>query len=65
MIETTAFGAAALAGLAVGFWNNLDEIETTWETDRIFEPQISKDEAHARLALWQQAVKRCSDWAAL
>ena len=65
MIETTAFGAAALAGLAVGFWNNLDEIETTRETDRIFEPQISKDEAHARLALWQQAVKRCSDWAAL
>ncbi|VGO17964.1 glycerol kinase GlpK [Pontiella sulfatireligans] len=63
LIETTAFGAAALAGLAVGFWQNLDEIAAHREIDRIFEPQITSDEAGARYALWMKAVERSKAWA--
>lgn len=58
-IETTAFGAAALAGLAVGYWKDLDEISVHQETERIFEPRISADEAQARHARWVNAVERC------
>ena len=62
LVETTAFGVAALAGLATGFWNSLDEISNVRKVDRIFEPQISKDEADARFAKWLKAVERCKDW---
>ncbi|MDZ8120446.1 glycerol kinase GlpK [Pontiella agarivorans] len=62
MVETTAFGAAALAGLAVGFWESTDEISNVRKTDRIFEPSISKDEAESRFARWKQAVERCKNW---
>jgi glycerol kinase len=58
-IETTAFGAAALAGLAVGFWKDLAEVSKHQEIERIFEPQISADEAEARQAGWMNAVERC------
>jgi glycerol kinase len=62
MVETTAFGAAALAGLAVDFWDSADEISALSEIDRVFDPQISADEAEARFAKWQKAVKRSRDW---
>jgi glycerol kinase len=58
-IETTAFGAAALAGLAVGFWQDLDELAVHQEIERIFEPQMSADEAESRYARWIKAVERC------
>jgi len=64
LIETTAFGAAALAGLAVGFWTSQDEISEIRKVDHIFEPQISADEAETRYAKWQQAVERCKGWEA-
>jgi glycerol kinase len=63
LVETTAFGAAALAGLAVGFWDGLDDIAAVREIDRIFEPQISADEAEARFAQWLKAVERSKGWA--
>jgi len=62
IIETTAFGAAALAGLAVGFWGGLDELAAIREVDRVFEPQISSDEAESRFNRWLRAVERCRDW---
>jgi glycerol kinase len=62
LVETTAFGAAALAGLAVGFWDSTDAIADVRKIDRIFEPSISKDEAESRFAKWQQAVERCKNW---
>ncbi|WP_372845827.1 glycerol kinase GlpK [Pontiella sp.] len=62
MVETTAFGAAALAGLAVGFWDGLDAIAAVREIDRVFEPQISADEADARFAQWLKAVERSKGW---
>ena len=63
MIESTAFGAAALAGLTVGFWDSLEEISAIRQIDRIFEPQISTDEAEARLTQWRRAVERAREWA--
>ena len=62
LLETTAFGAAALAGLAAGFWTHPDEIAQTRTIDRVFEPAISANEAQARYARWQQAVERSKDW---
>jgi glycerol kinase len=58
-IETTAFGAAALAGLATGFWSDSAEIAEIRKVERIFEPAIGPDEAASRRAVWQDAVKRC------
>jgi len=61
-IETTAFGAAALAGLAVGFWKDLEEVATHQTIERVFEPQISVDEAETRYARWKKAVERSKEW---
>ena len=54
--ETTALGAAYLAGLAVGFWKDQDEITRHWHLDRSFEPQKSKENSDAAYAGWQRAV---------
>ena len=64
-IETTAFGAAALAGLAVGFWKETDDLLAIRKTDRVFESQISTDEAEMRCNRWAQAVNRSKDWETL
>jgi glycerol kinase len=61
--ETTALGAAYLAGLATGFWRDEDEIAAQWSRDRVFEPALSRDAAQARLAEWKRAVARTRDWA--
>jgi glycerol kinase len=61
--ETTALGAAYLAGLAVGFWRDEAEIASLWERDRVFEPTLSRDAAQARLAQWKRAVQRARGWA--
>ncbi len=54
--ETTALGAAYLAGLATGFWSSQDELAAAWQAERIFEPRIGGDEAAARMAQWSRAV---------
>jgi glycerol kinase len=61
--ETTAFGAAALAGLGVGLWNSEQEIAALWTLQRRFEPRMSRAEAAQRRARWQQAVERSRAWA--
>ena len=61
--ETTALGAAYLAGLAVGFWSGEDEIASLWSRDRVFDPALSRDAAAARLGEWKRAVARSRDWA--
>ncbi len=58
-IETTAMGAAYLAGLAVGYWNSLEEIKQNWAVDQIFEPSISEKERQKKIKGWNKAV-RCS-----
>src|SRR6185437_9536221 len=54
--ETTALGAAYLAGLGVGFWNSLDDLASHWQVDRRFEPRMSRDEAGRRFANWSHAI---------
>jgi glycerol kinase len=58
MRETTALGAAYLAGLAVGFWGDTNELPSGRTVERIFEPQMSRDEAENRLNVWRHAVKQ-------
>jgi glycerol kinase len=60
--ETTALGAAYLAGLAVGVWPGREAIATQWAVDRRFEPTISADEAAARRTTWRRAVERAKGW---
>ena len=63
VVETTALGAAYLAGLAVGFWGGLDEISQIREVDRIFFPEMTEDEREKAYAGWQKAVQRAQNWA--
>ena len=60
--ETTALGAAYLAGLAVGFWMSEEEIAAQWKVDRRFEPGMSVNERETRLATWRRAVERARGW---
>jgi glycerol kinase len=60
--ETTALGAAYLAGLAVGYWSSQQEIASHWQLQRRFEPVMSESERSARLHLWRRAVERSRDW---
>jgi glycerol kinase len=62
VLETTALGAAYLAGLAVGFWRDRGEIKNTWQLDRDFEPKMSRDERSYRRARWSEALNRARDW---
>jgi glycerol kinase len=62
VIETTALGAAYLAGLATGFWQNRAEVGRAWQLERTFEPQMSADEATHRRARWNQALRRAREW---
>lgn len=62
VIETTALGAAFFAGLAVGFWSNVDDIQSIWKAERVFEPKMKPDEAAMRRARWAQALERSRAW---
>jgi len=62
-VETTALGAACLAGLAIGFWKSREEIAARWVVDRRFEPQRSASEMQEVQGHWQRAVQRSMRWA--
>ena len=62
-LETTALGAAYLAGLATGVWASTEEIARQWRIERRFEPAMSRDEAAARMKGWARAVARTKGWA--
>jgi glycerol kinase len=61
--ETTALGAAYLAGLAVGHWAGSDEIASHWQMDRAFEPAMPRGRAQELVAAWHKAVERAKGWA--
>ncbi|CAN5244712.1 glycerol kinase GlpK [soil metagenome] len=61
--ETTALGAAYLAGLAIGFWADQEELSSHWQMDREFVPRMSDDDRRSRLADWRRAVERSRAWA--
>lgn len=62
MHETTALGAAYLAGLAVGLWKDLDEVSARWQMERIFEPSMDPGRVAEMRALWARAVERARRW---
>ena len=62
-VETTAMGAAYLAGLAVGYWKNKDEVVSNWAIDRTFSPSISEEERSRRISGWNKAVTYAYGWA--
>jgi glycerol kinase len=61
--ETTALGAAYLAGLATGFWSGGEEIAAQWQAERRFEPRLAEPERVAKLERWREAVERAKGWA--
>ena len=62
-VETTAMGAAYLAGLGVGYWKDLDDIRKNWAVDREFDPAISEEETAAKVKGWKKAVACAKFWA--
>jgi glycerol kinase len=62
MVETTAFGAAALAGLAVGFWQSMDEVRALRVSDRVFSPERAQAECDEKYRLWKRAVSCACGW---
>jgi glycerol kinase len=62
--EATVLGAAYLAGLAVGYWPNIETIARQWQVDRVFEPQIDAATRLEVRALWHKALRRAQDWEA-
>ncbi len=61
-VESTALGAACLAGLAVGVFKSTQEIAAQWESERVFSPQIDENERERRLAGWRRALERAMSW---
>ena len=62
-VETTALGAAYLAGLAVGYWQSAEDITRNWSVDRVFRPDISEEERTKRIKGWNKAVRCAYHWA--
>ena len=62
MIETTSLGAAYAAGLAVGYWNDLDDLTQNWGVDKIWEPQMKETQRATLYAEWKKAVERSFGW---
>lgn len=60
--ETTALGAAYLAGLAAGFWKSMDELQNQWKIEREFIPESSQEEVKERIHNWHRAVERSKNW---
>ncbi len=63
VLETTALGAAYLAGLAVGYWNSVEELSGQWQIDRTFEPEKDPAQVEAYLKHWHSAIERSKGWA--
>jgi glycerol kinase len=61
--ETTALGAAYLAGLAVGYWSGIEEVKQQWQVDRTFSPQLKGEEIGSQIKGWHRAVKAAKAWA--
>jgi glycerol kinase len=62
IFETTALGAAFLAGLATGFWKNREQLASQWQIDRTFEPSMPKSKVEALRHGWNKALERSREW---
>jgi len=61
-LETTALGAAYLAGLGIGFWDSIDDLKNQWSIDRIFEPNLDENKVNTLIGQWHRAVSRSKNW---
>ena len=64
-LESTALGAATVAGLAEGVWTSLAELAALWEAEAVFEPQLPAELTDTTYAQWQRAVEKSMGWAEL
>ncbi len=62
VLETTALGAAYLAGLATGVWGSREEIARQWKVAKRFEPKMKREEAERRMGEWKRALDRARGW---
>jgi glycerol kinase len=62
IIETTALGAAFLAGLAVGFWKDQEELQKLWQPDKTFSPAMEDSKREKLVHFWHKAVERTKNW---
>lgn len=62
-VETTAMGAAMLAGMAVGMWESVEELDELWKAQTEFTPAMEQEKTEKMILRWHRAVERCSDWA--
>ena len=62
LLETTALGAAYLAGLAVGYWNTIEELKNQWSIDKIFKPELDENKVNTLIKQWHKAVSRSKNW---
>jgi len=62
VIETTVLGAAYAAGLAVGFWEDTEELKSNWAEDKIWTPQMGQDQRSELSAKWKKAVQKSFSW---
>ena len=62
-VETTAMGAAYLAGLAVGYWGSMEDVKKNWAIDRVLQPSLAEEERRKRIKGWNKAVKCAYSWA--
>ena len=62
MVETTASGAAYLAGLAVGFWKDIEELKSRWKIDQTFTPSIEEEQRKLHIEGWKRAIKATNNW---
>jgi glycerol kinase len=63
VLETTALGAAYLAGLAIGYWKDTDELKEQWSLDKVFDPKMKGEQASQLLTEWHKAVNSARHWA--
>jgi len=61
-VETTAMGAAYLAGLAVGYWKDKEDVGKNWAIDKVFYPKLKENEREEKIHGWEKAVKRSFGW---
>jgi glycerol kinase len=60
--ETTALGAAYLAGLAVGYWKNIESIAKQWKVEKVFKPKMARSEVDELRSRWNAALERSKNW---
>ena len=62
ILETTSLGAAYLAGLAIGYWSDVEETKKQWSVDKVFKPKMDESTRESLVKYWHKAVKRAQGW---